>query len=199
MDVSPRDVLTPDEIARRVERGRSLMLPVGVASDLDAASASARELRASLPEDLWVFASPGSVSGGPVLVVMRLVGAAQAKELRPALEVLIADFRQCAGALVAALRADVLPAHDRGDEHPGEVEAAGVTWVIEVHGEHCRFEDPVSGVVVEANTYDPDLLDPYFLLLFARTSGRHDAVLAACVHGFHDMCRLLDLAEVGFA
>lgn len=198
VDVSPWGVLTPEEIARRVERGSSLTLPVDAASDLVGASETARQLRALLPEDLLVFASPGTVSSGPVLVVLRLITAQEAAELRPALDVVIADFRQRAGSLVAALRTDVLPAYDRGVEYPDEVEAGGVTWMIEVHGDHCRFEDPVGGEVVEANIHDPNLLDPYFLLLFARTSGRHDAIRAACVNGFHDMCRILDLAGIGY-
>lgn len=194
MDVSPWGGLTPDEIARRVERGSPLRLPV--ASDLAGATEAARRLRAVLPENLLVYASPGTTADGPVLVVVRLVPAAEAARLRPQLDGLLADFRQRAGTLVASLRTTVLPAYDSGVEHPDEVEAGGVTWAIEVHGDHCRFEDPVSGEVVEANIDDPDVVDPYFLLLFAETSGRHDALRAACVHDFHDMCRLLDLAGV---
>ncbi|MEV8436086.1 hypothetical protein AB0425_01820 [Actinosynnema sp. NPDC051121] len=161
------------------------------------ASEAARELQASLPEDLLVFASPGTVSDGPVLVVLRLITAKEAAELRPALDVVVADFRRRAGTLVASLRTDVLPAYDSGVEYPDEVEVGGVEWMIEVHGDHCRFKHPVSGEVVEADIHDPNAIDPYFLLLFARTSGRHDAVLAACVNGFHDMRRMLDLAGLG--
>jgi hypothetical protein len=195
--MSPWGVPTPEEIVRRVGRGSSLTLPLDAASDLAGASEIARQLRASLPEDLLVFASPATVSGGPVLVVLRLITAAEAAELRPALDAVVADFRQRAATLVASLRTDVLPAYDSGVEYPGEVEADGVRWTIEVHGDHCRFEHPVSGEVVEANIHDPDLIDPYFLLLFTRTSGRHDTIRAACVHGFHDMCRMLDLAGLG--
>lgn len=169
------------------------MLPVDV-TDMAAVSSAARALEAALPEDLKVIASPGAAGNGPRLVVLRLVDRDEALGLRPELERLVTGFRQRAGALVASLRAEVLPAYDRGDEHPDEVEACGAPWTIEVHGDHCRFEDPVSGEVVEANLHDPDAVDPCFLLLFARTTGRHEAVRAACVEGFHDMCRLLDLA-----
>ena len=52
----------------------------------------------------------------------------------------------------------------------------------------------MAGALVEADVYDPGRIDPYFLLEYARTTGRHDAVADLCVEGFHDMCRLLDVA-----
>ncbi len=48
-------------------------------------SAIAQALRAVLPEDLLVIASPGSAGGGPRLVVLRLVAEEEAVELRPEL------------------------------------------------------------------------------------------------------------------
>lgn len=169
------------------------MLPVDATVDMPGVSAVARSLRAALPDTMLVIASPGAR-----LTVLRLITEDEAARLRPELDRLIAGFRQRAGSLVARLRIDVLPRYDSGDEYPHEIEAAGVGWAIEVHGDHCRFEDPVSGEVVEANIHDPNALDPYFLLLFARTTGRHEAVRAACVEGYHDMVRMLDLAGVSY-
>ncbi|KAA2252469.1 hypothetical protein F0L68_36125 [Solihabitans fulvus] len=186
----------PADIRRQVTRGHRLVVHVDPAADMPAVTAAARALRTALPADLVVIASPTVAGGGPGLTVLRLVAEEEARELRPALDRLIAEFRQVSGSLVARLRAEVLPAHDRGAEYPDEVRALDGTWDVHLHGDHCRFENPASGETVEASIDDPDAIDPYFLLLFARTSGRHRAVHDACLEGFHDMCRLLDLAGV---
>ncbi|MFD1149627.1 hypothetical protein [Saccharothrix hoggarensis] len=191
MDVSPWGQLTPEEVRRRVRRGSPLTLPVESAVDMSEVSGVARALRAALPDDLHVIASPGGPGGGPRLVVLRLVAEAEAVRLRGDLDRLVTEFRHRAGALVARLHAT---ADSAG--HDGEVEEFGATWTADEHGEHCRFENVVTGEVVEASVDDPDAVDPYFLLLFAQTSHRHNAVHTACVEGFHDMVRLLDLAGV---
>ncbi|WP_439662746.1 hypothetical protein ACSHWB_15640 [Lentzea sp. HUAS TT2] len=74
------------------------------------------------------------------------------------------------------------------------VEAGGRTWWIHWHDPHFRCESD-AGVVVEAHIYSPDLIDPGFLLEYARTAGGHEAVLSACPAGFHDIARLLDLHQ----
>ncbi|MFD5825354.1 hypothetical protein [Lentzea sp. NPDC060358] len=101
------------------------------------------------------------------------------------LDRLIAEFRARAHALVAAL-----PDPDVDDDIPGEVEVGGQRWWVHWHDPHfcCENDD---GVVVEAHIYDPDLLDPWFLLQYAKTAGGHDAVVAACLGGFSDMVALL--------
>ncbi|MFD4644137.1 hypothetical protein ACFWN2_42985 [Lentzea sp. NPDC058436] len=110
-----------------------------------------------------------------------------ADQLRPELERLIAEFRAVARSLVAAL-----PNPDEDDDIPDEVEVGGRTWWVHWHDPHFCCEDE-AGVVVEAHIYDPDLIDPYFLLQYARTASGHEAVVSACPAGFHDIARLLDL------
>lgn len=112
-----------------------------------------------------------------------------AARLRPDLERLIAEFRAVAQVLVGAL-----PDPDVDADIPDEVEAGGRTWWIHWHDPHFRCESD-SGVVVEAHIYRPDLIDPGFLLEYARTAGGHEAVLSACPAGFHDIARLLDLHQ----
>lgn len=112
-----------------------------------------------------------------------------AARLRPDLERLIAKFRAVAHALVAAL-----PDPDLDDDFPEEVEVDGHRWWIHWHDPHCRCESD-TGVVVEAHLYGPDLIDPYFLLEYARTAGGHETVVSACPAGFHDIARLLDLHQ----
>ncbi|GAB4055301.1 hypothetical protein [Catellatospora paridis] len=183
----------PVDIGRRVTRGGRLVIRLDEARDMPAATAAAQALRVALQPDVHVIASPGTTGRGPTLTVLRLVTEAEAAALRPALDHLVAEFRQTAGALVAQLRAE----SQMGDVDeccPETVLVRDVIWHLDPHGEHCRFENPASGEVVEADINAPDTVDPYFLLLYAKTSGRHGAVLDACVEGFHDMCRLLDLA-----
>ncbi|MGI5503488.1 hypothetical protein [Lentzea sp. CA-135723] len=110
-----------------------------------------------------------------------------AARLRPDLERLIAEFRALAHLLV-----DALPDPDESDEVPDSVEVAGRTWWIHHHDPHYLCEDD-DGVTVEAHVYDPDLLDPWFLLLYAKSVTGHEAVVEACPAGFHDIARLLDL------
>ncbi|MFD9703137.1 hypothetical protein [Lentzea sp. NPDC059081] len=120
-----------------------------------------------------------------------------AERLRPDFERLVAEFRVVARALVEAL-----PDPDADDDIPDEVEAVGRAWWIHWHDPHYCCEDD-GGVVVEAHIYNPDLVDPWFLLQYAKTAGGHETVVAACPEGFGDMARLFDLlldpAEPGSA
>ncbi|WP_144122742.1 hypothetical protein [Catellatospora sichuanensis] len=163
---------------------------------MPAATAAARALRIALEPDAHVIASPGTTGRGPILTVLRLVTESEAATLHSALDHLVAEFRQSAGALVAQLRAGESRKGDVDGCYPETVRVRDVIWHLDLHGEHCRFENPATGEVVEADINAPETVDPYFLLLYAETSGRHGAVLDACVEGFHDMCRLLDLAGI---
>lgn len=141
-------------------------------------SAIARRLREELAgESIHVF-----VAGPETVTALQLVSAEEARRTYPELEALVADFRELARGLVRQLDEGTL------DE--------GVWWAFP-HGEHCCFENLETGVIVDAHTDDPDRIDPYFLLRFAETSGGYPGVIGACVHGFHDMCRLLELAPTG--
>lgn len=112
---------------------------------------------------------------------------------------LIADFRSHSRALVDALRAaGILAAYDAHEEYDSEVIARGSRWQVWLHEPHAKLSS-AEGVVVEAHIYQPDDLDPDFLLTFARTRGGHDAVLALCPAGFHDMCEVLDAVEPDWA
>jgi hypothetical protein len=182
--VQPPD---PADIRRELARGRGLTIALDPSLAMPEATAVARNLRSALGADVAVFASP--MAGGPVVRVLQLVGEADASAVRPALERLVAEFRAVAGALVE--RSNAL-------EDPEEVQHDGGTWSLFPHGEHCRFENDATGVVVEADIHDPGRIDSYFLLEYAQTTGRHDAVVDLCVEGFHDMCRLLDVAGVGY-
>lgn len=186
----------PADIRLRVARGRRLVIPLGEAVDLRAAFAAAEALRIALPLDVLVIASPARTGSGPTVTVFQLVADSEAATLRSALDALVAEFRQLAGALVAQLRAEVSYVGEVYGDYPETLRFRDATWYLDPHGEHCRFEDPASGTVVEANLWAPDAVDAYFLLLYAETSGRHRAILDACVEGFHDMCRLLDLAGI---
>ncbi|MEU8007449.1 hypothetical protein AB0B66_40350 [Catellatospora sp. NPDC049111] len=184
------------DLARRVTRGGRLVIGLDDATDMPTATATAAALRIALQPDVHVIASPGTTGHGPRLTVFRLVTAAEAETLRPALDRLVTEFRQTASGLVARLRAEATRTGDVGECGPETVLFRDAVWHVDPHGEHCRFEDGASGEIVEAHVDAPDTVDPYFLLLYARTSGRHGAIHDACVEGFHDMCRLLDLAGV---
>jgi hypothetical protein len=140
--------------------------------------------------------APGGA--GPILTVLQLVSDSEAATVRPALEGLVAEFRLLANGLVGQMEAGSSSVDDLDTDYPDSVRYNDATWCLHQHGEHCRFEDAGSGVVVEANVYAPDVLDPYFLLEYAKTSGRHGAVVDACVEGFHDMCFLLDRAGIPY-
>ncbi|MFV2105699.1 DUF6896 domain-containing protein [Micromonospora sp. LOL_015] len=130
--------------------------------------------------------------------MLRLVDDEEATRLRPILESLVAEFRRTAAALVEQMRAGTPPGSDDDTDYPESVRYDDATWYLHLHGKHCRFENVASGEVVEANIYVPDAVDPYFLLQYATSAGRHGAVVDACVEGFHDMCRLLDCAGITY-
>jgi hypothetical protein len=169
----------PVDIRLRVARGRRLVISLGETVTMPAATAAARALRVALQPDLIVIASPSRAGRGPTLTVLQLVTDSEAATVRPALENLVAEFRQVAGALVDQMGAGASPVSSVDWDCPETVQCRDATWYLDPHGEHCRFEDPVSGDVVEANIDAPDTVDPYFLLLFAETSGRHTAVRAS--------------------
>lgn len=198
MEVRPIAAGAPDpaEIRLLLIRGRGLLIPLDESVTMSAAMTAARTLRAALQPNVAVFASPRLP--GPVLTVLQLVSDSEAAALRPALECLVAEFRLLANVLVGQMEADSSAGSDLETECPESVRCHDATWYLYQHGEHCTFEDPASGTVVEANIYSPDVLDPYFLLQYAKTSGRHGAVVDACVEGFHDMCCLLDRAGISY-
>ncbi|MFF1348972.1 hypothetical protein ACFVZJ_23800 [Streptomyces sp. NPDC058322] len=167
------DEPSPETVRRAVARGRGATFEVPEGE----ASATAERLNEQLAgRDIRVF-----VSGPTTCTALQLVDAHEARRARPELETLVADFRGLAHTLTQRSELGTL------DEN---------VWWAAPHGEHCRFENLETGVVVEAHTHAPDSVDPYFLLRFAQTTGRYPAVLDACVHGFHDMSRLLELAGV---
>ncbi|GAA2416422.1 hypothetical protein GCM10010191_28530 [Actinomadura vinacea] len=162
-----------ETVRRAVTRGRGARFDVPEGK----ASAIARKLNQRLVgEDVHVI-----VPGPATITALQLVSAEDARRTRPELETLLADFRGLAHTLIKQFNQGTL------DEE--------VWWAFE-HGEHCCFENLETGLIVEAHTDFPDTVDPYFLLRFAETTGRYPDVLSACVHGFHDMCRLLEMAGV---
>jgi len=189
MEPIPAGLPDPADIRRRVARGRSLTIPIDKGVPMSAVSAAAAALQRELPRDMLV--NPSSL--GPVLHVLQLISDAEAEALRPALDNLLAEYRHAAGALIALMRAAAGPEEE---EYPETVDWRDTTWHVHEHGDDCRFYDPDSGETVEAAIWSRDKIDPSFLLLYAETSGRHQPVVDACVHGFSDMCRLLDLAGV---
>ncbi|MFG1999991.1 hypothetical protein ACGFNU_12660 [Spirillospora sp. NPDC048911] len=157
--------MTPESIRQAVSRGQHAVFTVP-----DPFAAVSRLKPSLAAEDIDVF-----VSGASTITAMRLVSREEAGRARAELDALMADFRRLARQLAAS-------------------EPDPESWHADPHGEHCRFENVATGVVVEVNVEHPDALDPYFLLEYAETSGGYPGVMAACVHGYHDMRRLLQLA-----
>jgi hypothetical protein len=164
---------SPETVRHAVTRSRTARFDVPEGE----ASAIATRLNQRLAEeDIHVI-----VSQPTTITVFQLVSAEEARRTLPELATLVTDFRGQAHTLTKQFDQGTL------DEE---------VWWAHEHGEHCRFENLKTGVIVEANIDFPDKVDPYFLLLFAETTGRYPGVLTACVHGFHDMCRLLEMAGV---
>lgn len=117
----------------------------------------------------------------------------------PQARALIVDFRRHSQALVAALHsAGILASYDALEEYDSEVIALGDRWQVWLHEPHAMLTS-TTRVVVEAHIYQPDDIDPDFLLTFARTSGAHQAMVDLCVAGYHDMCAVLDALEPDWA
>jgi hypothetical protein len=175
------EALDPANVRLQLARGHGLRIHLGENVTMPAATAAARALRTALQPDVAVFASHRG--GGSILTVLQLVSDSEAVTVRPALENLVAEFRLLANALVGQMGAYSSPLRDSDTECPDSVRYHNATWYLDPHGEHCRFDNAASGEVVEANISAPDVVDPYFLLQYADTSGRHRAVVDACVEG----------------
>jgi hypothetical protein len=159
---------------------------------------AADRLRAELPDDLLVIVSPGAGSArSPLLKALRLVDEADGLRLRDQLQSLVAEFREISNRLALRFRLHVEPAYEQGDWYPDQlVEDDGETWSLHIHGEHCRFTNLKSGTEVEVHTDCPDAIDPGFLLGYAESADRYPEIRTACLEGFHDMCRMLELAAI---
>jgi len=160
---------------------------------MDAAGRAAQTLQDELRrEDFSIFASPGTRDRpGPFITAIQLVSDNEAQLYRARLDALVADFRALASQLIAAATAESV-----GDYFPDEVTVDGVLWSVWTHGEHCLFKSRRDGTSVDAHNEQPARIDPYFLLKYASTSRRYPDVIDLCTEGFHDMCRLLDVAGV---
>lgn len=186
----------PAGIRSRIARGRRLVVPLDETVTMPAASAAAQALRVALGPDVAVIAA--QLAQGSILTVLQLVSDSEATAVRPALDTLVAEFREVAGALVDLMEAGSSPLGGAGTGSPESVRYRDMTWYVHPHGEHCQFENAVNGEIVDAGVHSPDIVDPYFLLQYAKTSGRHGAVVDACAEGFHDMCRLLEHAGIAY-
>src|SRR5689334_8536259 len=132
------------DIRRRVARGRRLLIPVDEPVDMSALVAAGQALRATLPPDMHVIASPPAADRGPSLTVLQLVTDEEAIALRPALEHLVAEFRQLAATLADRLPGRAAGVGGASRDCPATIRCQGTTWYVHPHGEHCRFEDPAT-------------------------------------------------------
>lgn len=69
-------------------------------------------------------------------------------------------------------------------------------WSTDVHGGHRRFENTLTGQVIEApldGALEPWRVDPYFFALFAKSTPGLEAVARLLRHDFHDAARMRDI------
>ena len=194
----PDDLPPPDTVRRLAIRGQHAEFLFSSKASWSQVLAAADRLRAALvPDGLLVIASPGTGSAPrPSLTVLRLIDEDNARRLRDQLEALVAEFRELAHRLAAPFRLQIEPAYVQGVSYPDRLEVDGETWRLYIHGEHCLFTSLKSGTKVEVQTDCPDVIDPWFLLRYAESADRYPEIRAACLEGFHDMCRMLDLAAI---
>jgi hypothetical protein len=184
-------------VLRLATRGQHAKFLLSAQASLSQAQAAADRLRAGLPNNLLVIASPGAGSANPPsLTVLRLIDKDDADRLRDQLEALVAEFRERAHQLAAPFRLHIEPAYEQGAWYPDRLDVDDETWSLHIHGEHCLFTSLTSGTAIEVHTDRPDVIDPWFLLRYAESSGRYPQIRTACLEGFHDMCRMLDLAGI---
>jgi len=109
----------------------------------------------------------------------------------------VTEFRELGNRLAQQFRPHIEPAYEQNDWYPDQlVEDDGETWSLYLHGEHCLFTSLKSGTEVEVHTDCPDAIDPGFLLGYAESADRYPEIRAACLEGFHDMSRMLELAGI---
>ena len=108
----------------------------------------------------------------------------------------MAEFCELAHRLAAPFRLEIEPALEQGVWYPDRLEVDGESWLLHIHGEHCLFTSQKSGIEVEVQTDRPEVIDPWFLLRHAESADRYPEIQAACLEGFHDMCRMLALAAI---
>jgi hypothetical protein len=80
--------------------------------------------------------------------------------------------------------------------HHHATETLSPDWSADEHGEHCRFENRVTGQVVEAPFANPILLkhvDPYFFALFVKSTHSFGSVAALIKDELRDSSQILDV------
>ena len=188
---------TPTAVCRSATRGQPAQFQLSGQVSWSQILAAADRLRAELPDDLLVIVSPGSGSArSPSLKALRLIDEADGLRLRDQLQALVAEFREISNRLALQFRLHVEPAYEQGDWYPDQLVEDGETWSLHIHGEHCLFTSLKSGAEIEVHTDCPDAIDPGFLLGYAESADRYPRIRTACLEGFHDMCRLLELAAI---
>jgi hypothetical protein len=163
-----------EEIQARIGRGHHLVLQFPVKRHIDKHSII-NNLAAAMP-DYSVFDSGGDkitewVTVMPV--VSKATVLAHSSEIRQA----VAEYIEACSTMLA-LYAGKLPAE----------------WSSFVHGGHRRFENSITGQVVEAPLSGAPAaqeVDPYFFAKFVKSTAALESVAQLIAHDFHDAARML--------
>ena len=69
-------------------------------------------------------------------------------------------------------------------------------WDSRVHGNHRRFENTITGQIVEAPLSGPPRpseVDPYFYAIYIKSSNEFPSIIKLIEDDFHDAAKILDI------
>ena len=184
------------ELLAQVTRDRHLVLEFPADYDRQCIQAVIDRVAEEVPEDYTTFHS-GAFRDKTCATIKQLVSRAAVIEMEEYLITAAQHFRRIATELAVTLASDNNVAPDRLWDECRKLESHSPNWGMDIHGQHCRFENLETGQTVEVSMWfgtEFGVLDPYFFFDYMTTTPDLKPP-AELRDAFHDTRRAMDILE----
>lgn len=184
------------DLLTKVTRDRHLVLELPAGYNCQRIQMLIDRVAHEVPENYTAFYA-GAFRDKTCVTIKQVVGRDTVIEMEEDLVEAAQHFRRTATGLAVALASYNQVAPGRLWEECRKLECHSAAWDLEVHGQHCRFENRKTGQIVEVSMWfgtEFGVLDPYFFFDYMRTT----PCLAPPLElrdAFHDTRRAMEILE----
>ena len=193
---SPRKVPPTSDLLGHVTRDQHLVLEFPADYSQQRIESLIGRIATEVPENYTAFYA-GAFRDKTCATIKEVVSQAAVIEMEDELMHAAHHFRRTATHLAEALATHNQIAPERIWEECRGLESHSSDWDLDVHGQHCRFEQRTTGQTVEISMWFGThfgLLDPWFFYDYMETTPELD-LPAELRDSFHDTSRAMDILE----